>query len=105
MKNLTLEKLFKEIDNLTEEEKIELVNYLNKQIQKQPGKDRAKNLVELFQTSPLVGVDLDLEHPKDFDHRNFETLAAAFQELQQICIEEDYCLEIPLRQNRPNPFE
>ncbi|GCL39948.1 MAG: hypothetical protein ACKO9I_04075 [Sphaerospermopsis kisseleviana] len=105
MNNLTLETLFKEIDNLTEEEKIELVNYLNKQIQKQPGKNTAKNLVELFQTSPLVGVDLDLERQKDFDHRNFETLAAAFQELQQICIEENYDLEIPSRQNRPTPFD
>lgn len=105
MNNLTLEKLFKEIDNLTEDEKIELINYLNKQIQKQPGKNKAKNLVELFQNSPLVGVDLDLEGQKDFDHRNFETLAAAFQELQQMCIEEDYYLEIPSRQNRPNPFD
>ncbi|NET00225.1 MAG: hypothetical protein F6K61_06505 [Sphaerospermopsis sp. SIO1G1] len=29
---------------------------------------------------------------------------AAFQELQTICQEEDYYLEIPARQNRSNPF-
>jgi hypothetical protein len=30
-----------------------------------------------------------------------QPLAAAFKELQQICIEEDYFLEIPFRQDRP----
>ena len=33
-----------------------------------------------------------------------KTLADAFNELQQICIEEDYSLEIPSRQDRPNFF-
>ena len=32
------------------------------------------------------------------------TLAEAFEELRRICAEEDYTLEIPPRQERPNPF-
>ncbi|NET00227.1 MAG: hypothetical protein F6K61_06515 [Sphaerospermopsis sp. SIO1G1] len=46
------------IDNLTIEEKIELSNYLNKQIQEQQTKTKPKNLVESFQNSPLVGIVL-----------------------------------------------
>lgn len=32
------------------------------------------------------------------------SLAEAFAELRRICDEEDYTLEIPPRQERPNPF-
>ena len=32
------------------------------------------------------------------------TLGEAFEELRRICEEEDYTLEIPPRQERPNPF-
>ena len=32
------------------------------------------------------------------------TLSEAFSELRQICVEEDYELAIPSRQNRPNSF-
>ncbi|MDF5722806.1 MAG: prevent-host-death protein [Rhizonema sp. PD37] len=32
------------------------------------------------------------------------SLAQAFKELQQLCTEENYSLEIPLRSNRDNPF-
>jgi len=31
-------------------------------------------------------------------------LAQAFSELKQLCIEENYTLEIPPRSDRPNPF-
>ena len=33
-----------------------------------------------------------------------QTLGGAFAELRRICQEEDYSLEIPPRQERPNPF-
>jgi hypothetical protein len=32
------------------------------------------------------------------------SLAEALTNLHQLCIEEDYTFEIPLRQDRPNPF-
>jgi hypothetical protein len=72
MSNLTLEIFLKEVDNLTTEEKIELISYLSRQIENQPLKTKSKNLVECLQNSPLVGADLDLERQKDFDNRNIE---------------------------------
>ena len=48
------------------------------------------------------------EAPEEFlDSRHQhedQTLAEAFSELRRICEEEDYILEIPARQERPNPF-
>lgn len=38
------------------------------------------------------------------DQKEGRTLAEAFAELRRICKEEDYTLEIPPRQERPNPF-
>ncbi|MBE9232882.1 hypothetical protein IQ231_14635 [Cuspidothrix issatschenkoi LEGE 03284] len=72
MNNLTLENFFKQVDTLTTEEKIELINYLTRQIENQPIPTTSKNLVEVLQSSPLVGVDLDLERDQDFDNRNIE---------------------------------
>ncbi|MEY3332919.1 MAG: hypothetical protein ACLBM1_16295 [Cuspidothrix sp.] len=72
MNNLTLENFFKQVDTLTTEEKIELINYLTRQIENQPIPTTSKNLVEVLQNSPLVGVDLDLERDQDFDNRNIE---------------------------------
>jgi hypothetical protein len=47
----------------------------------------------------------DLKDFLDWRHRQDErTLAEAFEELRRICEEEDYTLEIPSRQERPNPF-
>lgn len=69
MSNLSTKTLLKEVDNLTREEKIELINYLTRQIENQPLKTEPKNLVELFRNSPLVGVDIDLERQRDFDNR------------------------------------
>jgi hypothetical protein len=41
----------------------------------------------------------------DWRHRREgRTLAEAFEELRHICEEEDYTLEIPPRQERPNPW-
>jgi hypothetical protein len=38
------------------------------------------------------------------EQREGRTLAEAFEELRRICEEEDYTLEIPPRQERPNSF-
>jgi hypothetical protein len=43
MSNLTLEIFLKEVDNLTTEEKIELISYLSRQIENQPRKTKSKN--------------------------------------------------------------
>ncbi|QYX33591.1 hypothetical protein [Sphaerospermopsis torques-reginae] len=72
MNNLTLENFFKQVDTLTREEKIELINYLTRQIENQPNKAKSKNLIEVLQNSPLVGVDLDLERDQDFDNCTIE---------------------------------
>ncbi|MBW4613906.1 MAG: hypothetical protein KME21_11630 [Desmonostoc vinosum HA7617-LM4] len=66
MSNLPVKMLLKEIDNLSREEKIQLIHYLTRQIEKQYPKTESKNLVELFQNSPLFGVDIDLERQSSF---------------------------------------
>lgn len=72
MNNLSVKILLKEIDNLTREEKIELISYLTKQIENHPSQTEQKNLVEFFQNSPLVGVNINLERQRDFDNREIE---------------------------------
>lgn len=72
MSNLYVKMLLEEVDNLTREEKIELINHLTKQIENQPLKTEPKNIVELFQNSPLFGVDIDLERQRDIDNREVE---------------------------------
>ncbi|MBD2441228.1 hypothetical protein [Nostoc sp. FACHB-110] len=72
MSNLPIKTLLKEIDNLSREEKIQLIHYLNRQIEKKDPKTESENLVELFQSSPLVGVDIDLERQRDLDKRQLE---------------------------------
>ncbi len=74
MSNLSVKILLKEVESLTREEKIELIDYLTRQIENQPLKTESKNLVELFQNSPLVGVDIDLERQRDIDNREVELL-------------------------------
>ncbi|BAY29827.1 hypothetical protein NIES2107_16710 [Nostoc carneum NIES-2107] len=72
MSNLPVKTLLKEIDNLSREEKIQLIHYLTRQIEKKDTKTESENLVELFQSSPLVGVDIDLERQRDLDNRQLE---------------------------------
>lgn len=72
MSNLSVKILLEEVDNLTREEKIELINHLTKQIENQPLITEPKNIVELFQNSPLFGVDIDLERQRDIDNREVE---------------------------------
>jgi hypothetical protein len=49
---------------------------------------------------------ISLDYPQEtlVQDKHTKTLADAFNELQQICIEEDYSLEISSRQDRPNFF-
>ncbi|MBD2252783.1 hypothetical protein [Nostoc parmelioides] len=72
MSNLPVKELLKEIDNLSIEDKIQLIHYLTKQTEKKDSKTESENLVELFQNSPLVGVDIDLERQREFDNRQLE---------------------------------
>ncbi|NMF61755.1 hypothetical protein DP113_28475 [Brasilonema octagenarum UFV-E1] len=72
MSNLSVKMLLKEIDNLSREEKIQLIYYLTREIENQYLTIESKNLVEFFQNSPLVGVDIDLERQRDIDNRQVE---------------------------------
>ncbi|MBW4625688.1 MAG: hypothetical protein KME49_09335 [Brasilonema octagenarum HA4186-MV1] len=72
MSNLSVKMLLKEIDNLSQEEKIQLIYYLTRQIENQYLTTESKKLVEFFQNSPLVGVDIDLERQRDIDNRQVE---------------------------------
>jgi hypothetical protein len=72
MSNLPVKTLLKEIDNLSREEKIQLIDYLTRQIEKEDLKTESENLVELFQNSPLFGVDIDLERQRELDNRQVE---------------------------------
>ncbi|WP_414574575.1 hypothetical protein [Anabaena sp. CCY 9402-a] len=72
MSNLPVKLLLKEIDNLSREEKIQLIHYLTRQIEKKYSETESENLVELFQNSPLFGVDIDLERQRELDNRQVE---------------------------------
>jgi hypothetical protein len=72
MSNLSAKIFLKEVDKLTREEKIELINYLTQQIENEHLENESKNLVEFFQNSPLFGVNIDLERQKEIDHRELE---------------------------------
>lgn len=62
----------------------------------------------IYNRGKLVAGVVPAEALKEFlgwRHQKEErTLAEAFAELRHLCEEEDYTLEIPLRQERPNPF-
>lgn len=72
MSNLSVKRLLEEVDNLTREQKVELINYLTKHIENQHLKTEPKNLVELFHNSPLFGMDIDLERQGDINNREVE---------------------------------
>nr|WP_199307334.1 hypothetical protein [Alkalinema sp. FACHB-956] len=48
--------------------------------------------------------DKEILHRESEQAQQPHSLAHAFEELRQICVEEDYHFDIPTRQNRPNPF-
>ncbi|MEA2564015.1 MAG: hypothetical protein QOH06_5519 [Acidobacteriota bacterium] len=62
----------------------------------------------IYNRDKLVAAMVPAETVKEFlgwRRQNEErTLAEAFKELRRICEEEDYILEIPPRQDRPNSF-
>jgi hypothetical protein len=72
MSNLPVKVLLKEIDNLSREEKIQLIHYLTRQIENKYSEKESENLVNFFQNSPLFGVDIDLERQREFDNRQVE---------------------------------
>jgi len=62
----------------------------------------------IYNRDKLVAAVVPAEILKEFldwrrQHKG-RTLGEAFAELRRICEEEDYSLEIPPRQERPNPF-
>jgi hypothetical protein len=69
MSNAVVQMLLKEAENLTRAEKVELIDSLTKQIDSQPTKVEQNNLADFFQSSPLVGVDIDLTRQVDIDER------------------------------------
>jgi predicted house-cleaning noncanonical NTP pyrophosphatase (MazG superfamily) len=52
----------------------------------------------------VIRADLFQEFLKWQQKQQSTSLAEAFEELHQICIEENYTFEIPTRSDRPNPF-
>ncbi|WP_310416858.1 hypothetical protein [Chamaesiphon sp. OTE_8_metabat_110] len=69
MSNAAVQMLLKEAENLTRAEKVELIDSLTKQIESQPAKIEENNLADFFQSSPLVGVDIDLTRQVDVNER------------------------------------
>jgi prevent-host-death family protein len=62
----------------------------------------------IYNRDKLVAALVPAEAMKEFmdwrQQREGRTLADAFEELRHLCEEEEYVLEIPPRQERPNPF-
>ncbi|HVS00706.1 MAG TPA: type II toxin-antitoxin system Phd/YefM family antitoxin [Thermoanaerobaculia bacterium] len=62
----------------------------------------------IYNRDKLVAAMVPAETLKEFldwrHEKEGRTLGDAFAELRRICEEEDYTLDIPARQERPNPF-
>ncbi|MBW4561976.1 MAG: type II toxin-antitoxin system prevent-host-death family antitoxin [Mojavia pulchra JT2-VF2] len=62
----------------------------------------------IYNRNQLVAVVVEAEMFEEFlawrQQREKMSLADAFNKLRQIAIEEDYTLEVPSRQDRPNSF-
>ncbi len=62
----------------------------------------------IYNQQQLVAAVVEPELFQEFlewkDQHHKRSLADAFAELRQICVEEDYTLEIPPRQDRFNPL-
>jgi len=62
----------------------------------------------IYNRDKLVAAMVPAETLQEFlswrHQKEARTLGEAFEELRRICAEEDYTLEIPPRQERPNPF-
>lgn len=62
----------------------------------------------IYNQDQLVAVVVEAELFREFmewkQQHHQRSLADAFSELRQICVEEDYTLEVPPRHDRFNPF-
>ena len=62
----------------------------------------------IYNRDKLVAAMVPAETLQEFlswrHQKEARTLGDAFEELRQICAEENYTLEIPPRRERPNPF-
>ncbi len=62
----------------------------------------------IYNRERLVAAVIEAEMFQEFlawrDRREKTSLADAFRDLHQLMAEEDYTLEVPSRQDRPNPF-
>ena len=62
----------------------------------------------IYNRDKLVAAMVPAETLQEFlnwrQQKEARTLGEAFEELRRICAEEDYTLEIPPRQERPNSF-
>jgi prevent-host-death family protein len=63
----------------------------------------------IYNRNQLVAAVVEAEIFQQFvawrERQQQSSIAQAFAELQTLCVEENYVLEIPARQNRSNPFE
>ncbi len=62
----------------------------------------------VFDNNQLIAAVIDAKTFREFERwqnqRKRKSLASAFEELRQLCSEEDYKLEIPNRSDRENAF-
>jgi hypothetical protein len=65
MSTSSIQTLLKEVEQLTRTEKKELLDSLTKQLEDRSS-ETDLNLADFFQTSPLVGVDIDLSRHYKF---------------------------------------
>ena len=71
MSNLSIQTILKEVEQLTRFEKQELLDSLTKQLEDRSSETNL-NLADFFQSSPLVGVEIDLSRQVDVERREVE---------------------------------
>ena len=71
MSNSSIKTILKEVEQLTRFEKQELLDSLTKQLEDRSSETNL-NLADFFQSSPLVGVEIDLSRQVDVERREVE---------------------------------
>ncbi len=71
MSNSSIQTILKEVEQLTRFEKKELLDSLTKQLEDRSSEANL-NLADFFQSSPLVGVEIDLSRQVDVERREVE---------------------------------
>jgi hypothetical protein len=71
MSNLSIQTILKEVEQLTRFEKKELLDSLTKQLGDRSS-ETDLNIADFFQSSPLVGVDIDLSRQVDIERQEVE---------------------------------